>query len=166
VDVNGEGIGANLLYLAGAVNAVALLNALDVINVFLRSRFRGKAVSPHPIDTDPAASRAELLRHLIARFRVCCHSELQSELGGSRLKSIVSHRDSSVKRVQCDTLSSMTRTMITVRFPDDLLAKMKEEAIRRKRSRAFLVIEAVEEKYQTNGKKPITPSPKKKAGTR
>lgn len=55
--------------------------------------------------------------------------------------------------------------MITLRVPDELLAKMQEEAVRRKRSRAFIAIEAFEQKYESNGHKPH-PAPKKKAGTR
>jgi predicted transcriptional regulator len=59
----------------------------------------------------------------------------------------------------------MNKTMITLRVPDELLAKMQEEAVRRKRSRAFIAIEAFEQKYQSNGHtKPATP--KKKAGAR
>jgi predicted transcriptional regulator len=59
----------------------------------------------------------------------------------------------------------MSKTMITLRVPDELLAKMQEEAVRRKRSRAFIAIEAFEQKYQSNGKS-TAPAPKKKAGTR
>jgi predicted transcriptional regulator len=59
----------------------------------------------------------------------------------------------------------MNKTMITLRVPDELLAKMQEEAVRRKRSRAFIAIEAFEQKYAPTNGQP-KPNPKKKAGTR
>jgi predicted transcriptional regulator len=61
----------------------------------------------------------------------------------------------------------MNKTMITLRVPDELLAKMQEEAVRRKRSRAFIAIEAFEQKYAPASNGHIkTAAPKKKAGTR
>ena len=59
----------------------------------------------------------------------------------------------------------MNKTMITLRVPDELLETMKEEAVRRKRSRNFLAVEALEKMYAPTNGQPKS-NPKKKAGAR
>lgn len=54
---------------------------------------------------------------------------------------------------------------ISISAPDDYIAQVDEIAERRKRSRSFIIAEAIE-KYLENGHKPSSPAPKKKAGTR
>lgn len=59
----------------------------------------------------------------------------------------------------------MSMKKISISAPEDYLAQVDEIAERRKRSRSFIITEAIE-KYLENGHKPSSPTPKKKAGTR
>ena len=54
---------------------------------------------------------------------------------------------------------------ISISAPDTYITQVDEIAERRKRSRSFIIAEAIE-KYLENGHKPTSPAPKKKAGTR
>jgi metal-responsive CopG/Arc/MetJ family transcriptional regulator len=59
----------------------------------------------------------------------------------------------------------MSLQKISITAPDNYISQVDEIAERRKRSRSFIIAEAIE-KYLENGHKPSTPTPKKKAGTR
>jgi len=59
----------------------------------------------------------------------------------------------------------MSLQKISITAPDNYISQVDEIAERRKRSRSFIIAEAIE-KYLENGHKPIPPAPKKKAGTR
>lgn len=53
--------------------------------------------------------------------------------------------------------------MISLRIPLELVEKIDDEALERRRSRAFIVLESLEERYKINHK-PKKSAAKKKAG--
>lgn len=60
----------------------------------------------------------------------------------------------------------MSLQKISITAPNEYIAQVDEIAVRRKRSRSFIIAEAIE-KYLDNGQaKPTTPATKKKAGSR
>ena len=60
-------------------------------------------------------------------------------------------------------MSKLLKVSLTI--PPAYIDQVDEIAVRRKRSRSFIVAEAIE-KYLENGKPTTNPTPKKKAGTR
>ena len=60
-------------------------------------------------------------------------------------------------------MSKLLKVSLTI--PPAYIDQVDEIAVRRKRSRSFIVAEAIE-KYLENGHKQPTTTPKKKAGTR
>lgn len=49
-----------------------------------------------------------------------------------------------------------TPTIISIRIPIDLVEKVDEEASTTDRSRNYIIVQTLRERYENNGKKPAT----------